>query len=91
MPGPWTSRITISWTANSESDLAGYKIYAGRSTGVYGSAGTPITVASSATSGVVPIDATGAWYFAVTAFDTTGNESGFSTEVSRSWLLLGNM
>ena len=90
MPGPFTSVHTVSWTANTESDLAGYKIYAGRSSGVYGSAGTPITISAPATSGQVTLNDSGLWYFAVTAFDSSQNESGFSTEVTKNYLLLGN-
>ena len=89
MPGPFTSVHTVSWNANTESDLAGYRIYAGRSSGVYGSAGTPTNV-GNVLSGTVTVDASGAWYFAVTAYDTSNNESGFSTEVPRSYLLMGN-
>ena len=87
MPGPWTSTITISWNANTEPDLAGYRIYSGTSSGSYG---TPVQVGAAATSGQVDITASATWFFAVTAFDTSNNESGFSTEVSRAWLLLGN-
>ena len=90
MPGPFTSVHTVSWTANTESDVAGYKIYAGRTSGVYGSAGTPVQVGLT-TSGPVTLDASGLWYFAVTAFDSSQNESGFSTEVSYNYLLLGNV
>lgn len=89
MPGPFTSVHTVSWNANAESDLAGYRIYAGRSSGVYGSVGTPLDV-GNVLSGALTLNANGAWYFAVTAYDTSNNESGFSTEVSRNYLLMGN-
>ena len=90
MPGPFTSVHTVSWNANTESDLAGYRIYAGRSSGVYGSAGTPIDV-GNVLSGSVTLNDSGAWYFAVTAYDTSNNESNKSTEVVRNYLLLGNV
>ena len=90
MPGPFTSVHTVSWDANTEPDLAGYRIYAGRTSGVYGSAGTPIQVTQPLTSGTVILDGSGTWYFAVTAFDDSNNESGFSTEVARNYVLLGN-
>ena len=89
MPGPFTSVHTVSWDANIESDLAGYKIYAGRSSGVYGSAGTPINV-GNVLSGNVTLDASGVWYIAVTAYDSSNNESAFSTELVRNYLLMGN-
>ena len=89
MPGPFMSVHTMSWSANSEPDLAGYKVYAGRTTGVYGSAGTPLDVGNVLTADLTLNDS-GAWFFAVTAYDTSNNESDKSTELARNYLLLGN-
>jgi hypothetical protein len=127
---------TLSWTANTETDVAGYKIYRGTASGTYG---TPIaTVSQPATSYTVsglqtgttyffpvytdlaryakealrgtgldhadtwgpcdpvelidphdPIDETVATFLyrvshVITAFDTAGNESLFSNEVTKS-------
>ena len=84
-----TSDIAFSWNANTEPDLAGYKLYVGRASGVYTASGSPKNM-GTATSGTFTIDDNGVWYFALTAIDTSNNESGYSTEVSRDWLLLGN-
>jgi hypothetical protein len=89
MPGPFTSSHTLSWNANTESDLAGYIVYAGRATGVYGELNTPTNV-GNVTSHTFTIDDSGQWFFAVKAYDTSNNESDFSTEVSGNWLMLGN-
>ena len=71
--------LEISWDANKESDLARYKVYAGNATGQYGE---PVTIEDFATTCLIPdIDKTIGWYIAVTAVDTSGNESGFSDEV----------
>ena len=90
----WAGSATVSWNANAESDLAGYKIYYGTSprTGAdpkncglcgYSSSvnvGNVRTYTfSSLTNGVT-------YYFSVTAYDTASpaNESAFSSpEVSK--------
>ncbi len=80
-PAPTTASLTLEWKPNTESDLAGYKIYGRTSSGTYGAA--VATVPANATSFV----ATGlkpgvTYFFAITAFDTAGNESVRSAEVS---------
>lgn len=71
---------TISWNANIESDLAGYRIYYGSSSGVYTSNVAVSNVTTSRVmSGITPIQKW--YYFAVTAYDAAGNESSFSSEV----------
>jgi hypothetical protein len=69
--------IVLKWSMNSEADLAGYKLYSGDSTGVYSSVVTIDKATTSYTMDRPPIDT----YFALTAFDTAGNESGKSEEV----------
>ena len=71
---------TLSWNANNETDLAGYKIYYGTSSGQYG---TPIDVGNKTTHNLTGLSK-GELFFAVTAYDTSGNQSGFSTEVSKT-------
>lgn len=70
--------ITLSWNANTESDIAGYHLH-------YGTASAPykqeLTVAT--TSAVVSNLTDGATYtFAVTAYNTAGEESAYSQPVS---------
>jgi hypothetical protein len=72
--------LLLSWLPNTDSDLAGYKLYAGRATGTYNAFGYPIDVGGE-TSYTVTVADTGSWFFAVTAYDTSDNESGFSSEV----------
>jgi hypothetical protein len=78
-----TSSATLTWNANTESDLAGYKIYRATSSGAYGA---PLATISA---GTVSYAATGlqsgnTYFFVVTAYDSAGNESAFSNEVSKS-------
>jgi chitinase len=70
--------ITIAWDANTEPDLAGYKVYYGTASGVFGN---PIVLGIQTTYTITGLPA-GTYYIAVTAFNKTGLESGFSNEVS---------
>ncbi len=73
---------TLSWRANTESDLAGYRVYYGFQSRSYGPyTPTAKTVTSYTLNGLAPGRT---YYFALTAVDTSGNESGYSTEVSKT-------
>jgi hypothetical protein len=79
--------VTLSWNAptknsngTSLTDLAGYYVYSGRQSGDYSS---KIKVAGNVTEYtftnlVKDVD----YYFAVSAYDISGNESSFSNEVT---------
>jgi hypothetical protein len=77
---PSLGAATITWKANSEADLAGYKVYIGTSSGIYSKS---IDV-GNVTSHRVTLSKGSTYFFAVTAYDKTGNESGKSAEISRS-------
>src|SRR4051812_41290786 len=72
--------VTLAWDLNNESDLAGYKLYYGTTSRTYG---PPINVGNKTTYTLSGL-ATGTYYVAVTAYNTSGKESGFSAEVSKS-------
>ncbi|TKB68051.1 MAG: fibronectin type III domain-containing protein [Nitrospira sp.] len=76
-----TSSALFEWDANTETDLAGYKIYKGVASGQFGA---PIaTLPPSATSYEAAGLQNGApYFFVVTAFDTSGNEGPLSNELS---------
>ena len=80
--------VTLSWGASTESDLAGYKVYYGASprTGICPPGGYPSSVnAGNVTTYTVGGLANGqTYYFSVSAYDTSGNESCFSSEVSQA-------
>jgi hypothetical protein len=79
-----TGRLTLTWTANGESDLAGYKIYVGTASGTYNFPASPF-VRGKVTSYIIANLPNGQTYFiAMTAFDSAGNESPLSAEVSKS-------
>jgi len=72
---------TVRWQANTEPDLQEYRVYAGTSSRTYG-APVPVGKVTSYTAGNLQEGVT--YYFSVTAVDTSGNESGFSQEVSKT-------
>jgi hypothetical protein len=82
-PAPRTANATVSWSPNSEADLAGYRVYVGTASGSYGFAG-PFEVAGGTSFTVPNLPVGTTYFFAVTAFDKAGNESTKSAEVSKS-------
>ncbi|MGQ0812053.1 MAG: BACON domain-containing protein [Nitrospiraceae bacterium] len=76
-----TSSAALSWSANAESDLAGYKVYIGTMSGVYS---PPVSVGKVTTyiAGNLKVGST--YFFSVTAYDGSGNESVHSPEVTKS-------
>ena len=73
-----TRSVTLSWDANSEQDIAGYKVYWGTASGVY----DQFNDVSQTTAPVSDLTVGVRYYFAVTAYDLSGLESGYSDEVS---------
>jgi hypothetical protein len=72
---------TVKWNANTETDLAGYKVYYGTVSRSY----QPAIPVGKVTSLSIPGLTEGKkYYFAVAAVDTSGNESGYSAEVSKT-------
>lgn len=78
---------TLTWdppTTNADgtplTDLAGYKIYYGTSSGNYTKVIDVGDVTTYKVEGLNP----GTYYFTVTAYDISGNESGYSNEVSKT-------
>ena len=95
---------TLSWNANTEPDLAGYKIYYGTSakTGTNPGSGTnqplpkcglcgystSIDVAKTSTPSspsytINNLTNNTTYYFSISAYDTSNNESAFSSQVSK--------
>jgi fibronectin type 3 domain-containing protein len=72
----------LNWTANSEPDLASYRVYRSNQQGVYGAA------IATVSAGTASYTATGllvgqTYYFTITAVDKANNESQASNEVSK--------
>ena len=82
-PTATTGSIGLSWTANIEPDLAGYKVYIGTQSQLYS---PPITLGPVAAYNATNLTTGRTYYFCVSAFDNAGNESPCSTEVSKPLL-----
>lgn len=72
------SSLTLAWDANSETDIAGYKVYLGNSSRDYSFVIDAGTNANQILLNLVP-GAT--YYFAVTAYNAAETESDFSAEL----------
>ena len=72
--------VQVTWNPNTEPDLSGYKLYHGTASGQYGE---PVDV-GNVTGHVMEITPQhgATYYFALTAYDTSGNESGYSAEAT---------
>ena len=78
VPSGWAASAGLSWNSNTESDLTGYIVYYGISSRDYNKA---IDVGLKTNHEVPELLEGVTYYFAVTAYDTSGNESTFSEEV----------
>ena len=76
-----SNSATLQWAANQESDLAGYRVYHGTTSGNYGS---PQNAGKTTSYQYTNLESNKTHYFSVTAYDTSGNESSPSPEVSKA-------
>lgn len=79
---PVSHSVTLGWVASTSPNIAGYNVYRGTASG-----GPYSTRAnSSVVAGLTYTDATvlagQTYYYVLTAVDTSGNESGYSTQVA---------
>jgi hypothetical protein len=72
-----SAEIGLAWDSNAESDVAGYKIYYGTASGKY----THSINVGNVTQATLNLPKK-KYYISLTAYDTYGNESGYSNEVS---------
>jgi chitodextrinase len=72
------SALTLAWDPNTEDDLGGYKVYYGTRSRDYDFI---INVGNVTQYSVTSLEPETQYYFALTAYDTSGNESDFSEEV----------
>lgn len=86
----YAGTVTLSWdppTTNADgtpiTDLSGYKIYHGTETGNYSQS---IDTGNATTYQIASLTDGLTYYFAVTAYDASGNESDYSQEVSKTFL-----
>ena len=77
--GLYAAQVTLAWDAETGSSVVGYKVYYGTASRSYQ---FNIDVGNNTTSAVSNLQTGTTYYFAVTAYNTTGEESGYSAEVS---------
>jgi hypothetical protein len=75
--------VVLAWNANTEPDLASYKVYWGVASRLYQPA-TMLPLPHAPTATISNLTTGLTYYFAVTAYDASGNESGFSNEVTKT-------
>jgi len=80
--------VTLAWDPSPDSSVAGYRIYDGVTSGTYTNV---IDVGNVTTATVSNLVSGVTYFFAATAYDTNGQESVFSDEVSYTvpWLTNG--
>ncbi len=79
------AQVAFSWLPNTEPTLAGYKIYYGTSSGNYTNVtdvGLPPVVDGRVQADIDNLTPGKTYYFAATAYDSSGVESDYSNEVS---------
>jgi hypothetical protein len=72
---------TLSWNPSTSTNLAGYKVYVGTSSGAYSSS---VDVGNVTSYAVTNLGVGSTYYFAVTAYNASHIESSFSNEISKS-------
>src|SRR2546428_738116 len=75
------AQVALAWDANTDPDLAGYKLYYSISSGSYQLSVDVGNQTSYTLSGLLEGQI---YYFAATAYNLSGSESGFSNEVSKA-------
>ena len=72
------------WRPNREPDLAGYKVYVGTASGTYSFPGSAFVTGQVTSYTLSNLPKGQTYFFAISAYDNAGNESGLSAELSKS-------
>ena len=75
----FAGQITLTWDPNTESNLSGYKLKIGNASGVYQ---TIVDVGNTTAYTATGLQDARVYYFVLTAYNTSGAESGNSSEAS---------
>ena len=81
-PPPPSNSASLAWDSVTDPNLSGYRLYFGTAPGTYlQPVGQGISVGNVTTYTVMGLGSGTRYYFAVTDFDTLGQESSYSNEV----------
>ena len=72
--------VTLSWDANTETDVAGYKLRYGTTSGVYTQTLPNVVGRTNTHVSVLNLDINGDYYFVVSAYNAAGLESTASNQ-----------
>ena len=73
--------VTFEWDHNTETDLAGYRLYQSQTSGQYprgDGAGFVAEIPAGTNTHTLTLQTEGIYYWVLTAYDTENNESNFS-------------
>lgn len=83
--GTGPGSAVLEWSGAADTRVSGYRIYVGTSSGNYlQTRGRGINVGAATRGGVSGLSSSQTYYFAVTSYDSAGNESDYSAEVSKT-------
>ena len=74
-----SAQVTLAWDANTDPNIAGYKVYYGSTSRGYQAV---IDAGNNPTYTISNLQGSSTYYFTVTDYNTSGIESGYSNEVS---------
>lgn len=74
--------VTLKWDANTEADLAGYRLYQKRDSATPPFVKVQEIPKGSTTASVTGLDSSHSYSFAVTAYNSAGIESAYSNIVT---------
>ena len=80
-PPPSGTTASLTWSPVTGTNLAGYKVYMGTASGRYG---TPLDVGNVTSYTVSNLAAGTTYFFVVSSYSSSGSESPYSNEVSKS-------
>lgn len=80
----WGGQVIFEWDPNTEEDLAGYRLYQSTTSGEYtfGEENAIGDIPAGTETFTLQSGEDGTFYWVATAYDTAGNESGPSNEVT---------
>ena len=81
LSAPTIGSASLTWNPSTDTSLAGYNLYTGTQSGVYG---PPVSVGLNTSYTAGNLTGGKTYYFSVTAVNTTGTESARSNEVYKT-------